>query len=105
MIEVITEIPHDVPDLDRILTNAAEAALAYEGTEGDITILVVDDGMIHEMNRDYRNVDRPTDVLSFPAAEGEELLSIPDAFLGDIAISLPGQRSRQRNTDIPFCVN
>lgn len=89
MIEVISEIPHDVPELESILTNAAEAALAYEGAEGDITILVVDDAMIHEMNRDYRNVDRPTDVLSFPAAEGETLLSIPDAFLGDIAISLP----------------
>ena len=94
MIEVITEISHDVPDLDSILTNAAEAALAYEEAEGDITILVVDDAMIHAMNRDYRNVDRPTDVLSFPAAEGEELLSIPDAFLGDIAISLPRAREQ-----------
>ncbi|MBE5785241.1 MAG: rRNA maturation RNase YbeY [Clostridiales bacterium] len=89
MIEVIAGISHDVADLEEILTNAAEAALAYEGEEGDITILVVDDETIHEMNRDYRDVDRPTDVLSFPAAEGETLLAIPDAFLGDIAISLP----------------
>ena len=34
-------------------------------------------------------MDRPTDVLSFPAAEGGEFPAIPDSFLGDIAISLP----------------
>lgn len=94
MIEVIAEIQHDVQGLDAVLINAAEAALAYEGVEGDITILVVDDETIHEMNREYRNVDRPTDVLSFPDAEGETLLSIPDAFLGDIAISLPRAKAQ-----------
>lgn len=59
-------------------------------TEVDITI--VDDEEIHTLNRDYRNVDRPTDVLSFALDEGEEeepeLLDGPEEhLLGDIIIS------------------
>ncbi len=61
-----------------------------EQTEVDITI--VDDEEIHTLNRDYRNVDRPTDVLSFALDEGEEeepeIIDGPDLhLLGDIIIS------------------
>ena len=89
MIEILTDLPETPEMLERVLTAAAEAALAYEGAAGDITISVVDDEEIHRMNREYRGVDRPTDVLSFLAAEGDAFPAIPDAFLGDIAISLP----------------
>lgn len=59
-------------------------------TEVDITI--VDDEEIHTLNREYRNVDRPTDVLSFALDEGEEdepeLINGPEEhLLGDIIIS------------------
>ncbi|MCR5611096.1 MAG: rRNA maturation RNase YbeY [Clostridiales bacterium] len=64
------------------------AALAFEKAQGEICIRLTDDATIHEFNRDYRQVDRPTDVLSFPASEGEELVSLPDGYLGDIMISV-----------------
>ena len=51
--------------------------------------ILTDDETIHAYNREYRDVDRATDVLSFPADEGDEILSIPDDFLGDIMISVP----------------
>lgn len=59
-------------------------------TEVDITI--VDNEEIHTLNREYRNVDRPTDVLSFALDEGEEdepeLIDGPEEhLLGDIIIS------------------
>ena len=58
-------------------------------TEVDITI--VDDDEIHQLNRDYRNVDRPTDVLSFALDEDDEdepeLLEGQLHLLGDIIIS------------------
>ncbi len=60
-----------------------------EQTEVDITI--VDDEEIHRLNREYRNVDRPTDVLSFALDEGDEepeLIDGPEEhLLGDIIIS------------------
>ena len=89
MIEILTELSQTPELLEGALSAAAEAALAYEGAAGDITISVVDDDTIHRMNLEYRGVDRPTDVLSFPAAEGGDFPAIPDSFLGDIAISLP----------------
>ena len=49
---------------------------------------MVDDEEIHEMNRSYRGIDRPTDVLSFPTRDGDALLGPPDGFLGDIVISM-----------------
>lgn len=58
-------------------------------TEVDITI--VDDEEIHQLNRDYRNVDRPTDVLSFALDEDDEdepeLVEGQLHLLGDIIIS------------------
>ncbi len=58
-------------------------------TEVDITI--VDDEEIHALNRDYRNVDRPTDVLSFALDEDDEdepeLMEGQPHLLGDIIIS------------------
>ena len=58
-------------------------------TEVDITI--VDDEEIHQLNRDYRNVDRPTDVLSFALDEDDEdepeLMEGQPHRLGDIIIS------------------
>lgn len=64
------------------------AALRAEKAAGEICIELTNDEMIHTCNRDFRFVDRPTDVLSFPAAEGEELIGIPDGHLGDIMISV-----------------
>lgn len=66
----------------------SEAALGAENASGEICIELTNDAIIHEFNRDYRNVDRPTDVLSFPSSEGEELISVPDGHLGDIMISV-----------------
>jgi len=65
-----------------------------EGTE--LSILVTTDEQIQELNREYRDVDAPTDVLSFSAFEGEPFV-LPEGMpvnLGDIVISLP-QAQRQ----------
>lgn len=56
------------------------------GARGDVSVLITDNEGIRELNRDFRNIDSATDVLSFPA--GEEFES-ETAMLGDIAISLP----------------
>lgn len=84
--------------LDRLLQKAGEA----EGiSEGEVALTFVNDEAIHELNREYRGIDRPTDVLSFAMnesleeeldivyelEEGEELDELTDV-LGDIVISV-----------------
>ena len=64
---------------------------AMDITEVDITI--VDNDESHQLNRDYRGIDRPTDVLSFALDEGDEEPEVEDGeaehLLGDVIISAP----------------
>lgn len=56
-----------LPDAAAVVERAAAAALA--GVEGDIVVLLTDDAAVHDLNLRFRDRDRPTNVLSFPAAE------------------------------------
>ncbi len=53
----------------------------------EVSVSFVTNEEIHELNRDYRGVDRPTDVLSFQMDE-EEVYGEMDVVLGDIVISM-----------------
>lgn len=58
----------------------------------EISVSFVDDDQIHEMNLQYRGVDRSTDVLSFPMGENgvyDTNLETGAKILGDIVISMP----------------
>jgi len=66
---------------------AAQSLLAQVGRAGaEVSVLLTDDPGIHALNREWRGIDRPTDVLSWPQEEAPAL-SGEDA-LGDVAISL-----------------
>lgn len=68
-------------------------ALQLEGAE--LSVLLCDDATIHELNRDYRGKDRPTDVLAFAMREGEGGGLHPDV-LGDVVISIDTARRQAR---------
>ena len=85
--------------LRKLVKEAITAALEYEGVEDDaeVSVTFVSDRIIRELNREYRGVDRATDVLSFPLAEDGDL---DDAFdgerlqLGDVVLSLEHARAQ-----------
>ena len=98
--QIIFEAEVDVPEgLEALLNHVITAALDAEQVDVscEVNVLVTDDEAIHEINLDMRNVDRPTDVLSFPMFEltpgetpGEEDTD-PDSGLvplGDMVLSL-----------------
>jgi len=98
MIETDIQIDEQFQDdIDALLIEQAiAAALAAEGLAGtiEVSVLVTDDATLHQLNRDYRNVDAPTDVLSFADDQEDDGTSTtfvrpPDAprYLGDLAIS------------------
>lgn len=70
------------------------AALAGEGVTGPVmlTITVVDDEEIRQINREHRNIDKATDVLSFPLVDDETAFALPPGVpreLGDVIVSYP----------------
>ena len=54
----------------------------------ELSILITDDNHIHELNREYRKKDRPTDVLAIAMSEGE-FGGLSSGLLGDVIISAP----------------
>ena len=69
------------------LEEAAQAALRHQSApEGaSLTLVITDDAQLHALNRQYRGVDAPTDVLSFNADFTDPESDSP--YLGDILIS------------------
>jgi rRNA maturation RNase YbeY len=63
----------------------------------EISLLLVGDRSMRELNRRYRGKDRTTDVLSFPMREGKGSLEV-SRMLGDIVISVP-EAERQAHAD------
>jgi len=61
-------------------------------TKAELSIVIVDDAEMAEINFEYRQVDRPTDVLSFPMLEGE-FADVCNQMLGDVVISAETARS------------
>ena len=74
------------------VTAAAEKVGELYGVEnGEVSITLTDNAYIHELNREYRGIDRPTDVLSFALNESEEPEVKGGAdlnVLGDLVISV-----------------
>lgn len=69
------------------IREAVENTLTGERrTDAEVSVLIVNDARIRELNRSFRGVDAPTDVLAFPMAEGEFASVNPD-LLGDVVIS------------------
>ncbi len=85
MIDVFSETVNITEDERTGIERAAEAALKSEGKDGDLTVLIDTPDRIRTLNREFRHVDAVTDVLTFPAWEGEDPLSA-DGYLGDIMI-------------------
>lgn len=79
------------------------SAMRAENAQGDITAELTNDDVIHGFNLEYRGVDRPTDVLSFPCFEGEMLISPPDGHLGDIMISVETAERQARELGHSLC--
>ncbi len=86
MIDVQTELECLPQNAEELIRRVVEAALRKEGASGDVCVLVTDAEEILRLNAGYRNIDRVTDVLTFPAWEGDAILCPPDGYLGDIAI-------------------
>ncbi|MCF8720334.1 rRNA maturation RNase YbeY [Nitrospina gracilis] len=74
-------------DVRWLKKEARRVLKALELEDDELSILLTDDPGIHELNRQYRDKDQPTDVLSFPQDDGA-VNETGDRLLGDVVISV-----------------
>lgn len=90
----MTEIVLQSPDRWRELAEAAQAALRDAlralgaAPDAEMALVLTDDGELRDLNRRFRDIDAPTDVLSFPPADGPVPPGEPP-YLGDVVVSVP----------------
>jgi probable rRNA maturation factor len=83
-------------DLKKIKRAAHQTLVALGLPEGELSILLVDDPQIQELNRRYLHRDKPTNVLAFPMGKGKGSGLHPN-LLGDLVISVEtAQRQSNR---------
>ncbi|AYK07285.1 rRNA maturation RNase YbeY [Brevibacillus laterosporus] len=107
-IEIVNEQDEEITqEHQQLIENCLQKAAQFEEIKGEVVITLVNNERIHELNRDYRGVDRPTDVLSFALneeGEGDMEIFVEESefddypnMLGDIIISIP--RTKEQAQD------
>ena len=96
------EFPEIKVDARKIEQQIGKVLTSLDCNEHEISILFIGDQGIRDLNHQFRNIDRSTDVLSFPQILAGEL-EIPGALvLGDVAISLETARCQSEEHGLSF---
>ena len=85
-IGIYNETEKDVPYLTTV-KKVIKKAMEIENIVAELNIIIVDDSYIWKLNKDYRHIDRPTDVISF-AFNDNGSLDGPINMLGEIYVSI-----------------
>ena len=94
-IEIFVNVDEEIKELETV-EKVLKSAIEKENLDNiSFNVIIVDNNYIHELNKNYRNIDRETDVITF-ALEDEDTIIIPDneRILGDIYISIDKARSQ-----------
>jgi probable rRNA maturation factor len=87
----------------RAIERTVDALLAAIDEGGSsVSVSFVRDPKIRELNRTFRGLDKPTDVLSFPLVEPDDAYSGAERLLGDIVISVDTARRQAADYDAPL---
>lgn len=89
-------------DIDAMLRRAiAEASAGVSAKDAELAIVLTDDSRIRALNRVWRGIDKPTNVLSFPAKDRSGNEGAP-ALLGDIVIAYETTKHEALAQGTPF---
>ena len=74
---------------EALLNKVADYAMMSEDVNnGVVNIIIVDNKKIREINKEYRKIDKETDVISFALEDDDTFIELPIRVLGDIYISI-----------------
>lgn len=86
MIEINNLTNEKLKEIDE-LNEYTKYLIEYMKIDASFSVIIIDNERIHEINKTYRGIDRPTDVISF-ALEEDENYEVKERLLGDIYISI-----------------
>lgn len=94
-IGIVNQIGENLKEIDEI-KRVLDYAVEKENLEHvEFNVILVDNEYIHELNRNYRNIDRETDVITFALEDDNQVLNGSNhRILGDIYISVSKARSQ-----------
>src|SRR5246127_3074723 len=104
---VVADCWQSEPDAEAVIQRAVAAAaesVDEDVAEAEVAVMLTDDAGIRTLNSNWRGIDKPTNVLSFPALQPEGAWKPGDAprMLGDIAIAYDTLRREAEEEDKPF---
>jgi probable rRNA maturation factor len=91
--------PHEGVARSEVLRRAEVMLSFFQLETTELSIVLTDDQQIQKLNRQYRQVDRPTDVLAFAMREGRFKRFAGD-LLGDVVVSVPRARAQARQRKV-----
>ena len=99
-----SELWGDLAVFDALAQKAIGMAARMAGVAlmdgAELSVMLSDDARVREVNRAWRKMDKPTNVLSFPAAEADKISSSP--FLGDVILAFETVEREAADEDKPF---
>ena len=97
-IEVFNQTNYDIAELKDIKTVLEYAVKKEKLKNVEVNVIIVDNNYIHELNKNYRGIDRETDVITFALEDDNQVINGSDVRpLGDIYISI--DRAKQQAID------
>ena len=96
------EFPEIKVDARKIEQQIGKVLTSLDCNEHEISILFIGDQRIRHLNNQFRGIDLPTDVLSFPQILAGELEIPGTLILGDVAISLETARCQSEKHGLSF---
>ena len=87
---IFNNLTEEKVEEENLINDVLEFAMKKEQLENtSFSVIFVDNKYIHNLNKTYRNIDRPTDVITFALEDDESIINGSDnRMLGDIYISL-----------------
>ncbi len=93
-VEIIKKVDENIEELKEV-EKFVQYVLEYQKLENVMfNIIIVDNEEIHKLNKSYRGIDRPTDVISFALEDDDTFIKMDIRILGDIYISIDKARSQ-----------
>lgn len=94
MFEIFNELDYEISETSDMKKVLEFAIKEEELNDVEFNVILVDNNYIHELNKNYRKIDRETDVITFALEDNEEVNEEEHRLLGDIYISVDKAKSQ-----------